>query len=236
MPLPKIDKPLFEMNVPSQKKKVTFRPFLVKEEKILLVAQQSDDERDIVRALKQILKNCIQESDFDVDSLTTFDLEYMFLKLRAKSVSNIVKLQYQDNEDEKIYDFEVDLDTIEVQFDPNHTNKIQITDNIGMIMKYPSVNIVNDAPEDGDPVQIMDHLIRSCIDKIYDAENVYDVKDYESKEVEEFLNDMPIDAYERVREFFDTLPKMYHELTYTNANGNERKIELSGLRDFFTWG
>lgn len=234
--LPKIDKPLFEMNVPSQNKKVTFRPFLVKEEKILLIAQQGGEEKEIIRALKQILQNCIQDTDFNVEDLTTFDLEYMFLKLRAKSVSNVVKLQYQDNEDEKIYDFEIDLDTIEVQFDPKHTNKIQITDNIGMIMKYPSVNIVNDAPQSGDPVEVMDHLIRSCVDKIYDSENVYDVKDYTVEEVNAFLDDLTIEAYDKIREFFDTLPKMYHELNYTNENGNERKIELSGLRDFFTWG
>lgn len=234
--LPKIDKPLFEMNIPSQNKKVTFRPFLVKEEKILLIAQQGGEEREIIRALKQILQNCIQDTDFNAEDLTTFDLEYMFLKLRSKSVSNIVKLQYQDNEDEKVYDFDVDLDTIEVQFDPKHTNKIQITDDIGMIMKYPSVNIVNDAPTSGDPVEVMDHLIRSCVDKIYDSENVYDVRDYSKEEVNAFLDDLTIEAYDRIREFFDTLPKMYHELNYTNENGNERKIELTGLRDFFTWG
>lgn len=234
--LPKIDNPLFEMNIPSQNKKVTFRPFLVKEEKILLIAQQGGEEREIIRALKQILQNCIQDTDFNAEDLTTFDLEYMFLKLRSKSVSNIVKLQYQDNEDEKIYDFEIDLDTIEVQFDPKHTNKIQITEDVGMIMKYPSVNIVNDAPQTGDPVEVMDHLIRSCVDKIYDSENVYDVKDYSKEEVNAFLDDLTIEAYDRIREFFDTLPKMYYELNYTNDNGNERKIELTGLRDFFTWG
>lgn len=234
--LPKIDKPLFEMTVPSQNKKVTFRPFLVKEEKILLIAQQGGEEKEIIRALKQILQNCIQDLDFNVEDLTTFDLEYMFLKLRSKSVSNIVKLQYQDNDDDKIYDFEIDLDAIEVQFDPKHTNKIQITDDIGMIMKYPSVNIVNDAPESGDPVEIMDHLIRNCIDKIYDSENVYDVKDHTTEEVNAFLDDLTIDSYDKIREFFDTLPKMYHELNYVNENGNERKIELTGLRDFFTWG
>ena len=234
--LPKIDKPLFEMNIPSQNKKVTYRPFLVKEEKILLIAQQDGEEKEIIRALKQILQNCIQDTDFNVEDLTTFDLEYMFLKLRAKSVSNIVKLQYQDNEDEKIYDFEIDLDTIEVQFDPKHTDKIQITEDIGMIMKYPSVNIVNDAPQTGNPVDVMDHLIRSCVGKIYDSENVYDVKDYSKEEVNAFLDDLTIDTYDKIREFFDTLPKMYHELNYTNDNGNERKIELTGLRDFFTWG
>lgn len=234
--LPKIDKPLFEMTVPSQGKKVTFRPFLVKEEKILLIAQQGGEEKDIIRALKQILQNCIQDTDFNAEDLTTFDLEYMFMKLRAKSVSNIVKLQYQDNEDEKVYDFEIDLDTIEVLFDPKHTNKIQITDDIGMIMKYPSVNIVNDSPESGDPIEVMDHLISSCVDKIFDSENIYDVKDYTKEEINAFLDDLTIESYDRIREFFDTLPKMYHELNYTNENGSERKIELSGLRDFFTWG
>jgi hypothetical protein len=114
MPLPKLDKPIFSMLVPSQKRDVKFRPFLVKEEKILLIAQQGGTEKEMITALKQILNNCIVDEDFNINDLTTFDLEYMFLKLRSKSVSNVIKVSYQDIEDEKIYDFDIDLDTVEI--------------------------------------------------------------------------------------------------------------------------
>ena len=125
MALPKVNIPIIELTIPSIKKLVKFRPFLVREEKILLIAQQSGSDTDILNALKQIINNCVQEPNFDVDDLTTFDLEYMFLKIRAKSVENIVKLKYFDHEDEKTYEVDVDLDKIEVEFDPKNNKKIR---------------------------------------------------------------------------------------------------------------
>ena len=114
MALPKLDKPIFELEVPSQNRTVKARPFVVKEEKILLTAQQSGQEKDIVLGIKQVLTNCIQDASFDIDSLTTFDLEFMFLKLRSRSVNNIIDVSYRDNEDDKVYDFQIDLDTVEM--------------------------------------------------------------------------------------------------------------------------
>lgn len=236
MSLPKIDKPTFTMIVPSQKKEVRFRPFLVKEEKILLIAQQGGTDKEMIDALKQILANCVVESGFNVNDLTTFDLEYMFLKLRAKSVSNVIKVSYQDIEDDKIYDFDIDLDTIEVEFDPEHENKIEISDGIGMIMRDPSVNIVNDIPAEANEIEVADHLIRNCIDKVYDAENVYSMAEHSDEEIEEFIDNLDVATYEKLNKFFETLPKMKHVLNYTNERGTERQIVLSGLRDFFTWG
>lgn len=235
MALPQLDKPTFTMTIPSSGKVIKFRPFVVREEKILLIAQQSDNDADLIRGIKQILHNCIVSEDFDVDSLTMFDLEYMFLKLRAKSVNNIVNLHYQDNEDEKVYDFDVNLDEVEVVKDPNHTNKIEITDTIGMIMKYPSVTIVDNI-KTTDPIELMDYLIGSCVDKIYDEETVYSAEDYTEEELKNFLDSMDVNTYDKIRIFFDTLPKMFYELKYTNSKGTERTIGLTSLRDFFTWG
>jgi hypothetical protein len=238
MSLPKINKPIFSMLVPSQKKEVRFRPFLVREEKILLIAQQGGTDKEMINALKQILTNCIIDSEFDVDDLTTFDLEYMFLKLRAKSVSNIIKVSYQDAEDveSKVYDFDIDLDSIEIEFDPAHENKIEIGEGIGMIMRDPSVNVVNDIPPESSEVDIANHLIRNCIDKVYDAETVYHMNEHSEEEIEEFIDNLDVATYEKLNKFFETLPKMRHVLNYTNSKGTQREIVLSGLRDFFTWG
>ena len=234
MALPKIDQPLFDVIVPSTGKKLQFRPFLVKEEKILLVAQSSGVDTDIIRAIKQILQLCIVD-EINVDNFTTFDLEYLFLKLRAKSVNNIVKLSYRDNEDDKVYDFEVDLDTIEVEMPENIDPKIAITDSIGMTMKYPSASITERLREFENEVDLMTFFIINCIDTIYTEEEVFMAEDYEEKELEEFLDGLSIQAFEKVREFFEKLPKLYHKIEYKNSLGNTRVIELSTVRDFFMW-
>ena len=237
MSLPKLDKPTFEMTIPSQKKAVRFRPFLVKEEKILLVAQQGETEKDIIYAIKQVLTNCVLDQSFDVDKLTTFDLEYMFLKLRAKSVNNIIEVSYRDVEDDKVYDFEIDLDTIEVKYPETEiSNKITVSDAVGIIMKYPSVTILDNIPENATSTDIVDYLIRSCIESIYDEETVYPIEDQPEEEVTEFLDSIDIESFNKVRAFLDNLPKLYHKLEYTNSLDHVRTIELENLRDFFTWG
>jgi len=236
MPLPKIDTPIFEMTIPSQDKVVKFRPFLVKEEKILLIAQQSDSDRDIILAIKQILNNCILDADFDVDSLATFDLEYMFLKLRARSVNNVIEVSYRDLEDDKVYTFEIDLDEVEIQKTETQSNKIKINDEIGMIMKYPSVQTINNIPENASGTDVVEYLVRSCIDKIYDEDNVYIVAEEPEEEVQAFIDNLDVETYDKIRQFFSDLPKMYHKIEYKNSLGNDRSIELTSLRDFFTWG
>ena len=170
MPLPKIDQPLFEVKIPSSGKKVLFRPFLVKEEKLLLIAQQSGEDTDVIRAIKQILKLCIDDETFNVDTLTTFDLEYLFLKLRAKSVNNIVKLSYRDNEDNKVYDFELDLDTIEVEMPEGVDSTIKLTEQLSMIMKYPSASITDKIKQFDSEVELMTFFIINCIDTIMTEE------------------------------------------------------------------
>ena len=234
MSLPKIDQPLFDMTIPSTQKKVKFRPFLVKEEKILLVAQQSESDRDIIRAIKQVLNNCIVDG-INVDDLATFDIEYMFLKLRAKSVNNVVKLSYRDNEDDKVYDFEINLDEIEIKKSEGTTNKIQINDEVGIVMQYPSASITEELGEYESEVDLLMFFVKKSIAEIYDSESVYVVKEQSEEDLDQFIDSLDVSTFEKIREFFEAMPKLYHALKYTNEMGNERVIELTNLKDFFMW-
>jgi hypothetical protein len=235
MPLPKIDQPIFDMTIPSNGKKITFRPFLVKEEKILLIAQQSGNDTEIIRAIKQILNNCVQE-DLDIDGLAIFDLEYMFLKLRSKSVNNVVKLSYRDNEDDQIYNFELDLDTIEIDMPETVSSKIEITENVGMTMKYPDASITDRMKDFENEVDLMTFFIVNCIDTIYDEDNVYIASEFSDDEISEFLDGLDVKTFEKIREFFEDIPRLYHKIEYKNSAGSERSIELTSLKDFFMWG
>lgn len=235
MPLPKIDQPLFDVIVPSSGKKIMFRPFLVKEEKLLLISQQGGEDTEVIRAIKQILRLCVQDEDFNVDTLTTFDLEYLFLKLRAKSVNNVVKLSYRDNEDGKIYNFELDLDTIEVEMPKDVNATIEVAEGISMVMKYPSASITDKIQQFDNEVDLMTFFIINCIDTIMTPEEIFSASDYSDKELEEFLDQLPVTSFETIREFFEKMPKLYHKIEYTNEQGNIRSIELNNLKDFFMW-
>jgi len=239
MSLPKLSTPLFEEVIPSTKQAIRFRPFLVKEEKILLIAQSGGTKREVINAIRQIINNCVIMQDgtnFDVNNLALFDLEYLFIKIRAKSVDNIVKLKYIDHEDEKTYEIEVKLDDITVKFDESNNNKIKINESVGIVMKYPTPEIT-DKIELGDNINDMDitqTLIKECIDKIYDADDVYLAKETDPKELNEFIDSMPIKVFEDIKKFFETLPKISHTVEYTNSKGTKREIELSSIDDFFT--
>jgi T4 bacteriophage base plate protein len=238
MALPKIKVPLFDVTIPSQKKDAKYRPFLVKEEKILLMAQAGGTRKEMINALKQVINNCVtmlDGSDVDVDNLTTFDLEYIFLKIRSKSVDNVVELKYTDNEDQKSYDFKVSLDNIEIQENPEHNKKIKISDDIGIIMKYPTPAIVN-AVEDPDASEtdVSIRMIRECIDQIYDKENVFLAKEASKEELDEFVDSMTVKNFEDIQKFFETMPRLYHKIEYKNSKGTARTIELVSLEDFFT--
>lgn len=235
MTLPKVEKPLFELFVPSMNKSVKARPFVVREEKILLTAQQSGEEKDIILAIKQVLNNCIAD-DFDVDELATFDLEYMFLKLRSRSVNNIIEVSYRDNEDEKVYDFQIDLDEVELKMNKDISNIIMVTDVLGIKMKYPSVTILDSVPDTNDAGEVVEYLIKSCVDQIFDEDSVYLSNQYTDEELTDFLDSLDIETFGKIREFFNNLPQMYHKIEYTNKNGNLRTIELTTLSDFFIWG
>lgn len=230
--LPEIKHLHFDIEIPSLKKKAKFRPFLAKEEKILLTASAGRDEKDIIYAVESIISNCIQ-TDIDVKKLASFDLEYIFLKLRAKSVDNIVEIEYEDSEDEKIYPFVIDLNEIEMIEDPNHTKIIEVNDEIKIAMKYPTIDIVKKFEGVTDVSGILDTMIINCIDKIYDDETVYE--DYTEEELKVFLDNLSTKTNRDIDNFFKTMPKLYKKLEYTNTKGSARVIELNKLTDFFTF-
>ena len=234
MPLPKIKHPIFEFVVPSTNKKESFRPFLVKEEKILLMAKTSEEPNEILRAVKQVVNNCALSKSFDVDRLAIFDIEYLFMQLRAISVNNIVKVSYRDNEDDEIYEFSIDLKEVKVQFPEKIDRVIKITDKMGIQMRYPSASIFDDKDFFGSGDDAFYELVVRCIDKIYDGDEIYDPTEYSKEEVEQFLDDCGIDTFEKVQLFMTNVPKLYHKLEYKNKNGNQRVIELTSLTDFFT--
>lgn len=236
MPLPKIEKPLFELTVPSQNRTVLCRPFVVREEKILLTAQLSGNEKDIVLAIKQVLVNCIEDPSFNAEDMTTYDLEHMFLKLRARSVNNIIEVSYKDNEDEKIYKFEIDLDEVEMLKDKEINNKIMITDDIGMILKFPSVSVLSAIPSEVDSTDLVEYLVLASIDQIFDENEVYPAKDQGEQELKDFIDNLDVETFDKLREFFNSIPSLYYKIEYKNSLGNQRTIELTTLSDFFTWG
>ena len=230
MQLPKIQTPIFNIEIPSIKKTKKFRPFLVKEEKILLLAQQGNDS-DLLDAITQIINNCCLE-DLNISSLASFDLEYIFLKLRARSVNNLVELKYKDKEDDKIYTFEVDLDNIDITYDENHTNKIKINDQYTILMKYPGI----DLPDEIKTVSQDDvfyKMIVSCIDKIYNENEIFLMNEYSFEEAKNFIDNLDVPTFEKIQNFFSTMPKLLHRLEYVNANGTPRVIDIQGIKDFF---
>ena len=235
MSLPKIDYPLHNIKVPSLNKVFKFRPFLVREEKILLMAKESENEADILSAIKQIVNNCSSDKGFDVSKIAVFDLEYIFLKLRAVSVDNIVKLTYKDYEDEKDYTFNIDLNDVKIVNPDKIENDIKISDKSGIVMKYPPASLYEDEEFLKLDKDYMFELIIRCIDKIYYEDNVYEYKNYKKEELTEFLESMNIKVFEAIQTFLINSPKIQYKIEYKNELGNDRQIVLSSLNDFFTW-
>lgn len=236
MPLPKIEHPTFDLTLPASKQIIKLRPFLVKEEKILLMAIQSDENTEMVSAIKQVINNCIMEGNVDVETLPTIDIEYMFIKLRARSVNNIIKLTYRDLEDDKKYNVEVNLDEVEVRHNPEHTTKLIINKKLTIEMRYPRVSITNELASINTSTDFFFNVLKSCIDKINYDKNSYLVSESTVEELDEFLNSLDVGAFEKLQKFFTTMPKLHYEVKYTNSLGNERVIILSSLTDFFTLG
>jgi hypothetical protein len=232
--LPTIDHPIFSINVPSLKKEYKFRPFLVKEEKILLMAKESKSETDIFVAIKQIVQNCCLDKKLVVDKLSIFDLEYIFLKLRSISIDNIVKITFKDFEDSKIYDFEVDIEEIKVVFSEKANNNIKINSQSGIIMNYPSASLYSDKDFLSLKKDHLFELIVRCVDKIYSGEEVYEAKNFAKKDIETFLENLSVKVFEQVQSFLLSTPKLEHTIKYKNSLGNDREIVLNKLSDFFS--
>ena len=236
MALPKLNTPTYELEVPSTDDKIKYRPFLVKEEKILLMAMESGKNEDIVQAVKDIVLTCTFDK-LDVSNLPMFDVEYIFLNIRAKSVGEISKLKLLAPDDKKTYvDTEINLTEVEVQVDDNHTNKIELTDDMGIIMTYPTIDSFMETGIQTVTASNMLDIISSCILQIYEkkGEKVYNSKDQTKKELTEFIESMNTKQFKQVQMFFDTMPKLKHTIKITNPKTKKTSdVTLSGLNDFF---
>ena len=236
MALPKIDVPIYELTVPSTDEKIKYRPFLVKEEKLLLIAMESGENSDILRAVKDIVDACTFNK-MKIGNMPMFDVEYIFLQIRAKAVGEVSTLRVLCIDDMKTYaKVEVDLNEIQVQVDDVHTNKIALTDAMGVIMKYPTVDsFVENKIDDISPANMLDVIV-TCIAQIYDkkGEEVFDAKDQTTEELIEFVEQLNTTQFRAVQNFFDTMPKLKHEITIKNPKtGVESNVMLQGLADFF---
>tara|TARA_R110002012_G_C11505036_1_gene597761 strand:+ start:158 stop:871 length:714 start_codon:yes stop_codon:yes gene_type:complete len=236
MALPKLEVPIYELTVPSTDEKIKYRPFLIKEEKILLIAMESGANEDVIQAVKQIVSECTFNT-LKLGDMPMFDVEYIFLQIRSKSVGEVSKLKILCRDDGETYaNVEVDLTEIEVQVNDDHTNKIELTDEMGVIMKYPTIDSFSTAGISDITADNMLDVIVTCIDKIYDkkGEEVYDSKDSSQKELMDFVEGMNTQQFQDVQAFFDSMPKLRHEVTVVNPKTKvENVVALSGLNDFF---
>jgi len=238
MPLPKIATPTYELEVPSSKKKVKYRPFLVKEEKILIIAMESEDSNQIANAVKNVISNCILTRGIKVEELSTFDIEYLFLNIRGKSVGEEVEVLVtcpDDNETQ--VPTTINLDDIQVEVSEEHSRDIKLDDTLVLRMKYPSMNefIKNNFSMGGNiGVDETFDLISSCIEQIYSEEESWSAADSTKKELNEFLEQLSSKQFKEIEKFFDTMPKLSHTIKIKNPKTNvESEVVLEGLSAFF---
>ena len=237
MALPIIETPRYELTLPSSDVQVQFRPFIVKEEKILLTAMETKDNNEIVNATKDILKACTYEA-LDIDSLPMFDIEYLLLQIRSKSVGEVAKFKVICPDDKQTAaDVEFDLSAVQVQVDDDHSNKVVIDEErkLGLVLNYPSLGITKAGFDvNKENVETMFKVVASCIDHIYEGDKTYPAKDSTKKELVEFLEGLSQKAFLKIKKFFDTMPQLRHEVEVTNPKtGIVSKVTFKGLQDFF---
>jgi len=236
MALPKLTTPTYELEIPSTDEKIKYRPFLVKEEKILMMAMESKKNADIVQAVKEIVSECTFNK-IDISTMPMFDVEYIFLQIRSKSVGEVSKLKLLCPDDGKTYaDCEIDLNEVKVQVDEEHTNKIELDNGVGIIMKYPTIDSFRESGIQNINAANMLEVIGTCILQIYEdsGKKVFDPKDQTKKELTEFIEQLNSKQFKEVQKFFDTMPKLKHTIKIKNPKTKkESEIVLTGLNDFF---
>ena len=236
MALPKLNTPTYELEIPSTDEKIKYRPFLVKEEKILMMALETKDNAQIINAVKDIVTECTFNK-VNIDSIPMFDTEYIFLQIRSKSVGEVSKIKVLCPDDKKTYvNVEIDLNEVAVQVDDGHTNKIELTDSMGLIMTYPNINSFTESGIQEINASNMLDVIGACILQIYEdnGEKVYEAKDQTKKELIEFIESMNTEQFIKVQKFFDTMPKLKHTIKVKNPKTKKTSdVTLSGLSDFF---
>jgi len=236
MALPKLNTPTYELEIPSTDEKIKFRPFLVKEEKILMMALETKDNAQIVNAVKDIVSECTYNK-LNINTMPMFDVEYIFLQIRSKSVGEVSKVKILCPDDNKTYtNVEIDLNEVKVQVEDGHTNKIELTDSMGMIMTYPNIDsFTENGIQDINASNMLD-VIGTCILQIYEdkGEKVYEAKDQTKKELVEFIEQLNTKQFQDVQKFFDTMPRLKHTIKVKNPKTKKTSdVTLSGLNDFF---
>lgn len=235
MALPKLSVPIFETTIPSTKAGAKLRQITTKEEKILLMAKEGGEVADVLSAVKQIVNNCLLEPKNVLDDLSLFDLEFLYLRIRAISMSSKMKLSFRDNDDQEVRDFTVDLNTIEVTFPEKDRRNITVDNKVTIRLKYPPASLYDDKKFlDLTGEKVVSELVVRCIERVYENGNVaYDHKTGKMDELVTWVDDLPVEVYDQVKEFLLDLPSIKHIITYTNKNNEERKVVLSTLNDFF---
>ena len=236
MALPKLTTPTYELEIPSTDEKIKFRPFLVKEEKILMMAMESKKSADIVQAVKEIVEECTFNK-INISDMPMFDIEYIFLQIRSKSVGEVSKIRVLCPDDGKTYaNLDLDLNEVKVQVGDDHTNKIELGNGMGIIMKYPTIDSFKESGIQDINASNMLEVIGGCILQIYEEEGkkVYDPKDQTKKELTDFIEQLTTEQFKHIQKFFDTMPKLTHELHVTNPKTKKKnEITLEGLQAFF---
>ncbi len=238
MPLPKLNTPTYELTLPSSNRKVKYRPFLVKEEKILLIAMESEDEKEMQNAVKQILKNCILTRGISVDKLAVFDIEYLFLNIRGKSVGEDIKLNVVCPDDEVTeVEVSVNVEDVKIQKSDNHDSVIQLTDQVAIVMKYPSMEMFvknNITGENQQKVDTIFDMTIDCISQVVEGEDVLEAKSFSKKEMLEFVETFDTQQFQKIQDFFETMPKLSHTIKVLNPKTNvESEVVIEGLSSFF---
>ena len=239
MPLPKIATPTYELELPSTGQNIKYRPFLVKEEKLLVLALESEDTKQITTAIKTVIKNCIETKNIKVETLPTFDIEFLFLNIRAKSVGEEIEVNIICPDDEEtLVSVNINVDDIQIQKNKEHNKQIKLDDSIMMEMKYPSLDQFIKSNFDMSSDNAMDQsfqLIGSCIDKIYTEDEVWTTGDVTKEEIADFLEQMNSAQFKQIEKFFETMPKLSHTIKVTNPNTQvESEVTLEGLSSFFS--
>jgi len=231
MALPKIDLPLFDIEIPSTKKKTKFRPFTVKEEKILLIAQESKDIDQIINAIKQIVNNTVE--NVDVDDLATFDLEYLLVHIRGKSVSNEIQFSVTDPDTTDKVNLILNTDNVKMVYNENHNKMISLDSNVHIMMRYPSINELSTLIKNKSNIDSMLRIMISCIDKVIEGDSVYKINDFSEEEVFEFINSFTSSHIDSIKNFFDTMPTLRCEIPYVNSKGDDKTFIIEGIESFF---
>ena len=240
MPLPKINTPTYELVLPSSGKKVKYRPFLVREEKILIMALESEDLKEISTAIKSVLTECILTRGIKVEKLATFDIEYLFLNVRAKSVGETVEVNVTCPDDNTTQvQMSIDIDSIKMQQDPKHNNIIKLDDNLSVQMNYPSLDQFVESNFDvGSTKSEVDQslgVITSCINQVYTEDEAWEASDCTKKELKEFVESMNSKQFKEIETFFTTMPKLSHKIKVTNPETKVKsEVVLEGLASFFS--